>query len=125
MTSIEIVEQNVPNKEESTKLFSRTLIESMNKQVRLVDSDNGLDLFCYIKCESTDSDTLKKCRGVVFNGDKIIMELGDGKLYSTCDFGEPINNSCNFGSFNNSDLVFITKDKSGKNKCRQKPYTLI
>ena len=49
MTSIEIVEQNVPNKEESTKLFSRTLIESMNKQVRLVDSDNGLDLFCYIK----------------------------------------------------------------------------
>ncbi len=61
----------------------------------------------------------------LYNGDKIIMELGDGKLYSTCDFGEPINNSCNFGSFNNSDLVFIVKDKSGKNKCRQKPYTLI
>jgi hypothetical protein len=61
----------------------------------------------------------------LYNGDKIVMELGDGKLYSTCDFGEPVNNSCNFGSFNNSDLVFITKDKSGKNKCRQKPYTLI
>jgi hypothetical protein len=61
----------------------------------------------------------------LYNGDKIIMELGDGKLYSTCDFGEPVNNSCNFGSFNNSDLVFITKDKSGKNKCRQKPYTLV
>ena len=61
----------------------------------------------------------------LYNGDKIIMELGDGKLYSTCDFGEPVNNSCNFGSFNNSDLVFITKDKSGKNKCRQKPYILV
>lgn len=61
----------------------------------------------------------------LYNGDKIIMELGDGKLYSTCDFGEPINNSCNFGSFDNSDLVFITKDKTGKNKCRQKPYTLV
>jgi hypothetical protein len=61
----------------------------------------------------------------LYNGDKIIMELGDGKLYSTCDFGEPINNSCNFGSFNNSDLVFITKDKAGKNKSRQKPYTLV
>jgi len=61
----------------------------------------------------------------LYNGDKIIMELGDGKLYSTCDFGEPINNSCNFGSFDNSDLVFITKDKAGKNKCRQKPYTLV
>ena len=61
----------------------------------------------------------------LYNGDKIIMELGDGKLYSTCDFGEPVNNSCTFGSFNNSDLVFITKDKSGKNKCRQKPYTLV
>jgi hypothetical protein len=61
----------------------------------------------------------------LYNGDKIVMELSDGKLYSTCDFGEPVNNSCNFGSFNNSDLVFITKDKSGKNKCRQKPYTLV
>ncbi len=61
----------------------------------------------------------------LYNGDKIIMELGDGKLYSTCDFGEPINNSCKFGSFDNSDLVFITKDKAGKNKCRQKPYTLV
>ena len=90
MTSIEIVEQNVPNKEESTKLFSRTLIESMNKQVRLVDSDNGLDLFCYIKCESTDSDTLKKCRGVVFNGDKIIMNGFPYTYEQTEDHAEKI-----------------------------------
>ena len=57
----------------STSEFSRELIESMNKQVRLVDSENGLDLFCYIKCSESDSDILKKCRGVVFNGDKVIM----------------------------------------------------
>ena len=73
LTDIDIMEHTVPNQEESTDVISRKLIESMNKQVKLVDSDDGLDLFCYIKCESTDSDTLKKCRGVVFNGDKLLM----------------------------------------------------
>jgi hypothetical protein len=53
--------------------FNRTMISALEKQVRLVDSDNGLDLFCYIRCEATDSDVLKKCRGVVFNGEKMIM----------------------------------------------------
>ena len=57
----------------STQEFSRSVIDSMNKQVKLVDSDNGLDLFCYIRCESTDSDILKKCRGVVFNKETVVM----------------------------------------------------
>jgi len=74
----EIVEPEVQNMNTETKNVSdtelnRALIESMSKQVRLVDSQNGLDLFCYIKCGASDSDVLKKCRGVVFNGDKLIM----------------------------------------------------
>jgi hypothetical protein len=71
---IEIMEQTIPVEDiNSSTELSRNVIESMSKQVRLVDSDNGLDLFCYIRCDSKDSELLKKCRGVVFNGDKIVM----------------------------------------------------
>ena len=62
----EIIEQQVPE-------LSRDLIESMNKDVKLTDSKDGLDLFCYIKCSASDSSLLKKCRGVVFKGDELIM----------------------------------------------------
>lgn len=75
----EIMEHEVPVKVDKdtekvfTNEFTREVVESMNNQVRLVDSQNGLDLFCYIKCSVSDSDTLKKCRGVVFNNDKVVM----------------------------------------------------
>jgi len=66
------VEVNKDTENVSTE-FSRKTVESLNKQVRLVDSENGLDLFCYIKCGEHETDTLKKCRGVVFNNDEIVM----------------------------------------------------
>ena len=55
--------------------FTRENIEK-NKQIKLVDSDveAGLDLFSYIHCESTDSELLKRCRGVVFKGDQVVMK---------------------------------------------------
>jgi hypothetical protein len=62
----EIIEQQVPE-------LSRDLIESMNKDVKLTDSKDGLDLFCYIKCAASDSSLLKNCRGIVFKGDKLVM----------------------------------------------------
>ena len=105
MTSIDVnnMEQQVLTPDISTNEFSRKLVDSMNKQVRLVDSDNGLDLFCYIKCDSTDSDVLKKCRGVVFNGDKVVMngfpytyeytEEDEKSIYENI---EPIFDKCSF-----------------------------
>jgi len=68
----EIVEPEVPNKVKETNIVSRKNIEN-NKQVKLVDSQDGLDLFCYVKCDEEDSDLLKKCRGVVFEGDSLVM----------------------------------------------------
>ena len=58
---VEIIGQKVPE-------LTRDLIESMNKDVKLTDSKDGLDLFCYVKCSASDSNLLKKCRGVVFKG---------------------------------------------------------
>ena len=100
MTSIDVnnMEQQVLTEDIPTNEFSRKLVDSMNKQVRLVDSDNGLDLFCYIKCDSTDSDVLKKCRGVVFNGDKVVMNGFPYTYEYTEDDAniEPIFDQCSF-----------------------------
>jgi len=62
--------------EDSEFKFSRSLVEGLNKSVHLADSDEsaGLDLFCYVKCSNTDSDVLKRCRGVVFHGDDLVMQ---------------------------------------------------
>jgi hypothetical protein len=80
-----IVEQtdiNVQNMDELNSdsiqnniLLSRAVIEE-NKKIKLVDSDesNGLDLFCYTSCDVSDSELVKRCRGVVFNKDELIMK---------------------------------------------------
>ena len=47
-TDFKTVEQTVLDKVENETEFSRSAIESMPNQIKLVDSDNGLDLFCYI-----------------------------------------------------------------------------
>lgn len=56
--------------------ITRKQIEERYSQIRLTDKDeeNGLELFCYIKCTNDDEDIVKKCRGVVFNKDKIVMK---------------------------------------------------
>lgn len=108
----EIIKENEELSTPSTNEFSRAVIDSMNKQVKLVDSDNGLDLFCYIRCESVDSDILKKCRGVVFNGESLVM---NGFPY-TYEFTEdnnmflennlsPIFNKCSFYDSHEGSLI--------------------
>lgn len=56
-------------------LLSRDIIEQ-NKKIKLVDNDetNGLDLFCYTSCDVSDSELVKRCRGVVFNKDELVMK---------------------------------------------------
>jgi hypothetical protein len=56
--------------------FNRANIEAMGNHIHLVDSDedNKLDMFCYVKCSDTDNKLLKQCRGVVFNGNDLVMK---------------------------------------------------
>jgi hypothetical protein len=72
--------------------FSRSSIEALGEVIRLSDKDeiNGLDMFCYIKCSQTDSDVVKNCRGVVFNGDKIVMKAFPYTIEYHCDDTENI-----------------------------------
>ena len=69
----ELCENTTP---EEKKEFNRVNIEALGNLVNTVDSDqeNKLDMLCYVKCSENDSTLLKKCRGVVFNGDNLVMK---------------------------------------------------
>ena len=56
--------------------FNRANIEALGNHIHLVDTDeeHKLDMFCYVKCSESDNNLLKQCRGVVFNGDKLVMK---------------------------------------------------
>lgn len=53
--------------------FNRKNIESC-ELIRKFDSLDGLDLFCYIRCDENSPDLVKNCRGAVFNGDNLILQ---------------------------------------------------
>ena len=81
MTSETISNGNITNEEE----FTRENIEK-NKQIKMVDTDpeTGLSLFSYIHCSPTDSDLIKRCRGVVYKDDQLIMK-GFPYTYEFCE----------------------------------------
>lgn len=54
--------------------FTRDELLQFSSDIQLVDSNNDLDLFCYSSCSRTSPDIVKKCRGVVFNNDTLVMK---------------------------------------------------
>jgi hypothetical protein len=62
------------NMNDNTNL--RKTIESMSDKIKLVDSDHdtGLEMFSYTNCNNEDSETVKQCRGVVFNKEQLVMK---------------------------------------------------
>ena len=54
--------------------ISKEVIKGMGEKVKMSDStDDGLELYCYTHCDAGDSDTLKRCRGVVFDGEELVL----------------------------------------------------
>jgi hypothetical protein len=65
----------------------------------------------------------------LFNGKKVIIKLDNNQLYTTCDYGKPINGSCKFSSCNNAlcdntNKVKIVNDKNNVSRCREE-YQLL
>ena len=60
---------------DSPPSLTREKIQGQSGKIRLADSDDEskLDLFCYNKCDNTENQLVKNCRGVVFNGDDIVV----------------------------------------------------
>ena len=55
--------------------ISRKMIETSLSNVKLSDHDDetNLDLFCYIQCNNESSDDCKQCRGIVFDGEQLVL----------------------------------------------------
>ena len=55
--------------------FTRENIDALGNNVRVTDKceDTGLELLCYVRCTTEDDSLLRRCRGVVFHGKKIVM----------------------------------------------------
>lgn len=78
----EINRNEVPTRSECSTVstvqdtFSRANVVSRDSQVRLVDSDEetNLDLFCYVRCDNNEDDFVKQCRGLVYQGDTLVMK---------------------------------------------------
>jgi hypothetical protein len=67
--SAKSVEQSTQNIE-----LTRASVEALGKRLKTnKDESSGLELFCYIKCEPTDSRLLHECRGVVFHGEDLVL----------------------------------------------------
>ena len=56
--------------------FTRDAVVEQGEKVRIVDADEdtGLELFCYNRCGNEDSEFIKGCRGLVFNGEKLVLK---------------------------------------------------
>lgn len=74
--SIIIETTNVSEKTNYTENITKKTIENLGNKVRLSDRDeeNNLDLYCYVKCDNNSSESLKNCRGIVFNGENVVMK---------------------------------------------------
>ena len=67
--------KNIEEPETQNYEFNRKTIEKLGASIRLTDSDDkGLELFCYVNCSENDDPELRQCRGIVFNGDNIVMK---------------------------------------------------
>lgn len=73
--SIIIETTKVSEETNSNENVTKKTIENLGNKVRLSDRDeeNNLDLYCYVKCDNNSSESLKKCRGVVFNEENVVM----------------------------------------------------
>jgi hypothetical protein len=55
--------------------FNRENIEKyLSNKVRLVNSQDGLDQFCYTSCNKDEPEIVQQCRGVIFNKNQLVSK---------------------------------------------------
>ena len=59
-----------------TNKIHRNQIMAIGSQIRLSDSDphSELDMYSYNSCTDTDPEIIKKCNGIVFNKENIVID---------------------------------------------------
>jgi hypothetical protein len=68
-------ESSTANAVQNTSILTKDVISS-DPRIRLVDRDEetGLELYCYNQCDPKDDELLKRCRGVVFHQDTVVLK---------------------------------------------------
>jgi len=57
-----------------TKNITLQVIKDLGEKVKLSDKENNLDLYCYTNCSNSEDELVKRCRGLVFNGEDLILQ---------------------------------------------------
>lgn len=55
-----------------TTIISKKNIDE-SPSIKQVDTVNALSLYCYTECNEASDELVKRCRGVVFNGDELVF----------------------------------------------------
>lgn len=63
------MEQSIQQK----NIITRKVVKDYKDMVEKVDTDNNLEMFCYTTCNNDSPQEIKQCRGIVFDGDKLVM----------------------------------------------------
>lgn len=58
----------------NTNVSNRVFVETLEPKVKKIDNDDHLDLFCYTSCDENEPDYIRECRGLVFEGSKLIVK---------------------------------------------------
>lgn len=65
--------------------FTKEFVESLDPKVKQVDKIDNIELYCYTTCSDDDDEQVKACRGIVFNGDDLVLKAFSYTPEYTCD----------------------------------------
>ena len=58
---------------DNTPLTREDITQNPNIKLYDTDTDENLDLFCYTNCDENSDELVKKCRGIVLSGEKVVL----------------------------------------------------
>lgn len=82
------IKNDTENIDEQYIKYKRFLESSEN--IKKCSVDNGLEMYCYVKCDNTDSLATKFARGVVYKGDKMVASSLPYTVQFACTENEEI-----------------------------------
>ncbi len=76
MSATQPTSENSMTSESSSMEYTKQNVTALSTKVRLSDSnpEEELELYCYNKCENSENEFVKNCRGLVFHKDSLILK---------------------------------------------------
>ena len=65
---------SITSAQENSMKVSKEAITAQGNKIRLVDSHEDLEVYCYVRCTAEDNEIVRSCRGVVFQDGKNLLQ---------------------------------------------------